>query len=495
VFSDSPLKGVSLLIINRLDMKRTKIVCTIGPASNSKAVLKRMVKAGMDCARLNFSHGTYQEHSVIIKFVRQVAKEIDRPVAFIADLQGPRVRIGELPNKGVKLKRGGSVILSTQSVEMIDDRIPVTYRNLHQDVKKNDTLLVDEGLINLKVQNVAGRNITCKVIIGGVLTSHKGINAPTATLNIPLITNKDKKDLEFAIKNDIDWVAVSFVKDKEDIRRVRRLIKKLEDQYRVKHSTKIIAKIEKHEAVKNFDEILSEADGIMVARGDLGIETPIKRVPLVQKVIIEKCLAAAKPVITATQMLLAMVDSPRPTRAEVSDVANAVIDHTDAVMLSQESAVGKYPVAVVKTMASIIKDTEESPYDDIILQNYQGQTVPIDTAISLAASTLARDIKAKAILVATISGYTARIVSGHRPELPIVVAAESEKVRRQLAMSWGVIPYVVPRCKNVDELINKTVTCAKKKKIVKVGDRVIIIGGQPVGRTGNVNLVKIHEVK
>ena len=268
-----------------------------------------------------------------------------------------------------------------------------------------------------------------------------------------------------------------------------------QNKYKIKQPVKVIAKIEKHEAIKNFNEILEVVDGIMIARGDLGIETPIERVPLVQKKIIEKCMVQAKPVITATQMLLSMVDNPRPTRAEVSDVANAVIDHTDAVMLSQESAVGKYPVETVRTMSEIIKDTEESPYDDLIINNYRGKKIPIDTAISYAASTLARDVRSSAMLVATISGYTARMVSRHRPELPIIVVAESEKVRRQLALSWGVIPYVLPRCKSVDELINRSVNLALRKKVIKINDKVIVISGQPVGKTGNVNLVKIHEVK
>lgn len=477
-------------------MKRTKIVCTIGPASDKKNILKKMILAGMDCARLNFSHGTYKDHAEMIRFIRQVARQIDRPVAILADLQGPRVRVGELPEEGVKLTEKSEIILTTEFVKKRkgDKRIPVTYSDLHKDVKKGDQILLADGLFDLKVTDVRGRDIMCKVINGGILTSHKGINVPTATLAIPSITEKDNKDLEFAISHDVDWVAMSFVKNAADILDLRRRIIKLEKKYKIKRPTRVISKIEKHEAVKNFDEILEVVDGVMVARGDLGIETPIEKVPLIQKMIIEKCLSKAIPVITATQMLLSMIESPRPTRAEVSDVANAVIDHTDAVMLSQESAVGKYPVEAVKTMAEIARDTEESPYDDLILKNYKEKIIPIDTAVAFAASTLARDVKASAILVATISGYTARMVSRHRPELSIIVTAESEKVRRQLALSWGVIPYVLPKCKTVDELINKAVLLARRKKIVKRGDKIIIIGGQPVGKPGNANLIKIHKI-
>jgi pyruvate kinase len=477
-------------------MKRTKIVCTIGPALDKKNILKKMILAGMDVARLNFSHGGYSGHAEMIRYVRQVARQIDHPVAILADLQGPRVRVGELPKEGVWLVVKSDVILTTGPLgtKNAKKKIPVTYSSLHKDVKKGDQILLADGLFDLKVTDVRGRDIVCRVINGGTLTSHKGINVPTATLGIPSITEKDKRDLEFAISHDIDWVAMSFVKNAADILDLKRRIIKLEKKYKIKRETKIIVKIEKHEAVKNFDEILEVVDGVMVARGDLGIETPVEKVPLVQKMIIERSLSRAIPVITATQMLLSMVESPRPTRAEVSDVANAVIDHTDAVMLSQESAVGEYPVEAVKTMVEIVRDTEESPYDDLILKNYKEKVIPIDMAVAFAASTLAYDVKASAILVATISGYTARMVSRHRPELPIIVTAESEKVRRQLALSWGVIPYVLPKCKTVDELINKAVLLARKKKIVKKGDKVIVIGGQPVGKPGNANLIKIHTI-
>lgn len=458
-------------------------------------MIRKMIKAGMDCVRLNFSHGTYPEHAGIIRIVRREAKELGVPVAVLADLQGPRVRTGNLPARGCVAKKGSLVTLRAGGGKAANGVLPVSYNKLHREVKKNEIILIDEGLIKLKVQSISGRNITCKVMIGGSITSRRGMNFPDSKLSVSSITSKDKQDLEFALKNNVDWVALSFVRSAEDVAYLRRLIKRLEKKHNIRKPAKIIAKIEKGEAVTDIDSILEETDGIMVARGDLGIELPAARVPIVQKMIIEKCLTAAKPVITATQMLLSMVENARPTRAEASDVANAVVDHTDGVMLSQETAVGKYPVETIKTMSKIISDTEESPYDDLVFSNHKDQAVmPIDSAISYAAGTLARDVEASAVIVATISGYSARLVSRYRPELPIVVAAENEKVRRQLALSWGVIPFVVSRCQSVDELIRKVVACAKHNRIIKKGDKVIIIGGQPVGKAGNVNLVKVHEV-
>ena len=475
-------------------MDRTKIICTIGPASSSGVTIRKMIKAGMDCVRLNFSHGTYSEHAEIIKIVRREAQQLGVPVAVMADLQGPRVRIGSLPSTGHLAKKGSFVVLRAGLKELRDGVLPVGYDKLHREVKKGDIIFIDEGLIKLRVQSVSGRDITSKVLVGGVITSYRGLNFPNSKLSVSSITAKDKKDLAFALRHNVDWVALSFVRCPEDVSHLRRLVKSRENKLHVKKPTKIIAKIEKREAVADFDKILEVTDGVMVARGDLGIEVPTAQVPITQKMIIEKCLTVAKPVITATQMLLSMVDNSRPTRAEASDVANAVIDHTDAVMLSQETAVGKYPVEVIKTMSQIISDTEESPYDDLVLNNHLDRAMmPIDSAISYAAGRLARDVNAQAILVATISGYSARLVSRYRPELPIVVAAENEKVRRQLALSWGVIPFVVSRCRSVDELIKKVVASAKRNRIIKSGDKVIIIGGQPVGKTGNVNLVKVHQ--
>ena len=460
-----------------------------------------MVAAGMNVARLNFSHGSNKNHALLMRNLRIISKKRREPIAIMQDLQGPKIRVGDLPAEGVKIKKGDEVCLNPLVMDYDEKgkRIPVQYPDLAKVVKKGEHILMDDGLMEMRVLKKQGRNVLCRVIYGGNLFSHKGINLPDTKVVIPSLTKKDIEDLEFGIKNNVDLVAISFVQTVKDIKDLKRLISRFEKKYhpkrRANERTKIVAKIEKKQALVNFDDILKESDGIMVARGDLGIETPIQNIPLVQKEMIGKCLAAAKPVITATQMLESMVRNPRPTRAEVTDVANAVIDHTDAVMLSAETATGKYPVKSVQIMSKIIDDTEESGYDDLILNNVNHGIMPTDKAVSSAATRLARGVGAKAILVATISGYTARIVSRYRPELAIVVTAETERVRRQLALSWGVIPYVVKECKSLDELIKEVVKVAKREKVAKKKDKVIIISGQPVGKAGNVNLIKIHEVE
>lgn len=475
--------------------KRTKIVCTIGPVSESPRTLKKMIKGGMNLARLNFSHGTHAWHGRVIKLIRKISREIDKPIGIIADLQGPRIRVGELPDAGVKLVPGEEIILTTNH-KKIGEKIPVTYAGLHKDLTEGNRILLDEGLLELKVLSISGRDIKCRVVVGGQLTSHKGINLPDASVSLPPLTEKDKDDLAFAVREGVDWVALSFVSRASEIYDLRYLIRNLEHKKKNPDSApiKIIAKIEKHEAIKNFNEILEAVDGIMVARGDLGIETPAEEVPLLQKKIIDKCLEAAKPVIVATQMLDSMIRKPRPTRAEVSDVANAVIDHTDAVMLSGETASGTYPVAAVETMSKIIKETEASTYDDLAMGAIMKKIKPIDEAVGRVANILARTLDAKAILAASLSGYTGRIVSRYRPELTILVTTDSERVRRQMALSWGADPFVLPVCHSVEELVDRSLGYIKKKKIVRSGEKLIIIAGEPVGRSGNINLIEIREL-
>lgn len=478
-------------------MRRTKIVCTIGPASRSKTTLEKMIKAGMNIARLNFSHGEYKEHQQLIKNIRDVSKKYDNPVAVMQDLQGPKIRVGNLPKEGVELKNKSEIILTTNLKSKNTEKIPVAYQYLHKDVKPRDRILMDDGLFELVVKKVDGRDIYCQVINGGLLISHKGINLPDTSVRISAITPKDIEDLEFGIKNKVDFVALSFVRTAKEVYDLKYLIKKFERKYNKQKNyptTRIIVKIEKPEAVENFDEILEATDGVMVARGDLGIEMPAPKVPLIQKEIIEKCLELGKPVIVATQMLDSMIRNPRPTRAEVSDVANAVIDHTDAVMLSGESAFGKYPVESVATMSKIINETEKSRFDDLEFRKEISNILPVDDAISSSARLLASKVKSKLILVASITGYTARIVSRYRPELNILATTDSEKVRRQLNLSWGVIPFVLPACKTIEELVDRSIGYIKKKKFVKTGDNIIIIAGQPVGRSGNVNFVEIYKV-
>jgi pyruvate kinase len=477
--------------------KRTKIVCTIGPASASKEVLREMVKAGMNVARLNFSHGTYEDHANLIRLIREVAEELREPVAILQDLQGPKIRVAELPPEGVMLENGQEIVVSTEDKPDLP-KIGTTYAGLHEDVKPGDRILLDDGLLDVKVVAVSGHDIRCLVVNGGKLTSHKGLNLPTATLSIPAITEKDAADVRFGVEQGVDWVALSFVRNAKEIYDLRYLIKEHEsslgEERQYDAPIRIVAKIEKHEAVRAIGEIIEAADGIMVARGDLGIEMPAEEVPLIQKRIIDLCRGAAKPVIVATQMLDSMIRNPRPTRAEVSDVANAVIDHTDAVMLSGESASGKFPVEAVATMATIIRETESSAYDDVEPSCAARFTGTTEEAIAQIGSLLAGGVKAKLILVASMSGDTGRLVSRYRPPLPMYVASDSLRVRRQLNLSWGVVPFILPRCRIVEELIDRSVGYLKEEKTVKKGDKIVVIAGEPVGVSGGVNLIELRDI-
>lgn len=459
-----------------------------------------MIKAGMNVARLNFSHGTHENHSLLIKNVRQASQQAEEPIAILADLQGPKIRVGILPEAGIKLKEGQMVTFSTAKAnygdEVYDEVIPVDYFELHQFVKKGERLLLDDGRIETKIVRVSGNSIHTEVINGGVLMSHKGINAPDSKLSVRALTDKDKEDAEFVVKEAVDFIALSFVTTAEDIMDLRYFIKDCEARLGLKpeQPIRIIAKIERKEAVKNIKEILQTADGIMIARGDLGVEMPPEKVPLVQKQLIDEALLAAKPVIVATQMLDSMQNNPRPTRAEVSDVANAVIDHTDAVMLSNETAIGKYPVQAVTTMADIIKETEKSIYDNLSDGKYYSKTKKVDEVVSEMSKLLAEAVDARLILAASISGETAHLISRHRPELPIVVATNSERVKNQLSLSWGVKPFVLGPCRMIEELIERSLAYLKKGKDVKLGDKIIVVSGEPVGQSGHVNLLEVRIV-
>lgn len=455
--------------------KRTKIVCTIGPASEKRAMLERLIRAGMNVARLNFSHGTHAAHSKLIRNIRAAAKKAGATVAILADLQGPKVRVGELPEKGVSLS--GKATFRAGAEKFQNNIIPIPYKGLAKDLKKGDSILLDDGTIEVKVVSIRGQLIQTKIIAGGVLTSHKGINVPTASLRIPAVTPKDKKDLAFALKEGVDFVALSFVKTARDIKKIRK--------------AKVLAKIEKHEAIKNFDAILRAADGIMVARGDLGVEVPAEDVPILQKQMIGKSLTAAKPVIVATQMLDSMIRNPRPTRAEVSDVANAVIDHTDAVMLSGETASGKYPRQAVEMMAKIIKETEESHYDDLKLKELEAHLPSLDEAMGEVAGVLGRTPHIDGIIVTTISGETAREIARFRPELPIVACTPDPGVARQLVLSWGILPLVIPKAKNMEALVRSAKQKSLRAKLLKKGMRVMLVTGRPVGKPGSANEIKI----
>jgi pyruvate kinase len=454
--------------------KRTKIVCTIGPASSSVSVLKEMIKAGMNVARVNFSHGGHEGNLELVEHVRAASEEVGIEVAILQDLQGPKMRVGTLPGEGLNLIEGKLVRLQA-GVQLADPGIiPVPYDKFAYDLGKSDRILLADGTRELEVVDVQGPIITAKVLLGGMLISNKGINVPTVTLSIESMTEKDDEDLAFGLKQNIDFVALSFVRSAEDVRSLKTKIAKwLPDGV---EAPQVIVKIEKHEALENFDEILKETDGVMIARGDLGIETPVARVPVHQKEIIAKCVVAGKPVITATEMMASMESNPRPTRAEVSDVANAVIDHTDATMLSGESAMGRYPVQVVRTMSEIIGETEESPLDALLpFEDASGETVP--SAVAAAAVLLARHINAAAILVTTKSGYSAREISRYRPELPIFAATTSPRTMRQLLLSWGIIPFIAEGYSSPEKMMQQALTILQKTYNLPKGSKVVVMSG------------------
>lgn len=454
--------------------KHTKIVCTIGPASSTVPVLKEMITSGMNVARINFSHGGHEGNLELVEKVREAAAATGKEVAILQDLQGPKMRVGTLPGEGLELIEGQLVRLQSGVQTADPGVIPVPYERLAHDLGKSDRILLADGTRELEVIDVQGNTITAKVLLGGTLLSNKGLNVPTVTLSIESMTEKDDDDLAFGLKQNIDFVALSFVRSAEDVRQLKEKIKKWIPEG--VEPPQIIVKIEKHEALENFDEILQETDAVMVARGDLGIETPVARLPIHQKEIIAKCVVAGKPVITATEMMASMEKNPRPTRAEVSDVANAVIDHTDAVMLSGESAMGKYPVEVVKTMSEIIMQTEESPLD-ALLPHHDAAGEPVPSAAAAAAVELARHIGASAILVTTNSGFTARQVSRFRPELPIYAVTAHARVCHQLLLSWGISPFVLDGYTDPEAMVNHALKKLRDEERLPSGATVVVVSG------------------
>jgi pyruvate kinase len=447
-------------------------------------------------ARLNFSHGSWDEYKKILKIVRKVSVELGEPVAVMQDLQGPKIRVGKIAAKGLNLKTGTEVIFDTKPGKTTAGVIPVDYAELHQCVKPGERFLLDDGRLEGKVVSVRGTKIKVKISFGGLLLSHKGIDVPDSKLKARALTDKDREDARFGVEHGVDFMALSFVTGPDDILDLRYLLKEYEKELglKVEQPIRIIAKIERQEAVKNIKKILAVADGIMVARGDLGTEIPAQNVPLIQKQLVDEALLLAKPVIVATQMLDSMQTHPRPTRAEVSDVANAVIDHTDAVMLSNETSTGNYPVETVQMMSNIVKEAESSIYDDLEVSKYMNKNKKVDEVVSELSRFLAEAVGARLILAASLSGETAHLISCHRPELPIVVATSTERVRNQLCLSWGVIPFVLVPCRTIEELIERSLVQLKAKKMVKTGDRIIVAAGEPVGQAGHVNLLEVREV-
>lgn len=471
-------------------MRKTKIVCTIGPASEQPEVLKELILAGCDVARLNFSHGTHEEHALRIKRIREVSQELGKDVAILLDTKGPEIRTIDVVNGAVELIPGEEIILTTEEILGDAKRVSITYKGLPEDVEKGTRILIDDGNLELVVEKVEGTEIYCRIITGGILKNHKGVNVPGVKVRLPGITEKDAEDILFGIEQGIDFIAASFVRKAEDIYEIRKILEE--------HGAdiEIIAKIESEEGVRNAEEILAVSDGLMVARGDLGVEIPAEDVPLIQKRLIAMCNAAGKPVITATQMLDSMQRNPRPTRAEASDVANAILDGTDAVMLSGETAAGKYPIESVKTMARIAERTE-SAYGRVLAERERGQrTSPsITGVISRSVAKAAVELQAAAILAPTESGYTARMISKHRPNLPILAATPHTKVIRKLKLVWGVIPIrYMGEQKSTDEMMERSVELALKTGIVKRGDLIVISAGVPLREPGTTNLMKIHVI-
>ena len=470
-------------------MRRAKIVCTLGPASGSVTMVRKLIKAGMDVARLNFSHGTYEFHAQMIDIVRSQAEKLGRPVAVLQDLQGPKLRVGEIPEPLI-LRAGQDFTLTPERNIAKQTKVTIAAPKLYEDVCKGETILLDDGRIRLKVQRVRGRDIHCKVHVGGLLTSHKGINLPESTLSLPSLTAKDRRDLKFGIKHDIDMVALSFVRTDRDIKAARRILDKADEDIH------IIAKMEKPQAVQNLASILSAADAIMVARGDLGVETPAEQVPLLQKRMIRSARQVGKPVITATQMLESMIHSPQPTRAEASDVANAVLDGTDAVMLSAETAAGDYPLESVTIMDRIIRSTETSSAFRLAMKRSrirQSESVP--DAIGIAAEKAAKSVGAKLITVFTQTGGSATLVSKLRPKTQVIAFTPIPRVQRRLNLSWGVEPMDIDLYESIDAMIDAVSARLKRGRKVKRGDIIVFTAGTPVGRRGTTNFMKIHRVE
>jgi len=471
-------------------LRKTKIICTIGPASKSSRMIQRLARAGMNVARINTAYGTEEEHTKVIRTIRGVSTRLDVPVAILLDLPGIKLRTGQLRRKEVYLKEGDQFSLTNEKVSGDEQKISVSLPEILNDIKVGNTIFLNEGAIQVKAISTTDSEVRCKVVVGGVLTSNSGINVPGVRLNVPSITGQDLKLLAFGLEQGVDFVAISFVRSAADILRLRQFL------YEKGASIPLIAKIEKHEAVNDIDRIIAEADGIMVARGDLGVEIPLKKVPIVQKKIIRKCNQVGKPVIVATQMLESMVGMVRPTRAEVSDVANAIFDGVDAVMLSDETAAGRYPVETARMMANIAVETEKTlPYERMLLEKSEQVVPQTDDAISYGACHIAQQIRAACIVAYTSSGSTALRVSKYRPKTPILAITHNPDVARRLALSWGIEPYVVDRPGNVDAMFQRGAQLALETGIARKGELVVITAGIPTGISGSTNLVKVHRVE
>lgn len=472
-------------------MRKTKIICTIGPASDSEETLSKLIEAGMNASRHNFSHGDHEEHRVRMELVKRLRKKYNKSIAIVLDTKGPEIRTGKFEGGTVELKEGNPfTVVCGEEVLGNNTICSVSYADLYKDVKLGDSILIADGLVGLEVKSVEDNKIYCTVRNSGTLGNNKNVNVPGVITTLPAVTEKDVSDLKFGIEMGIDIIAASFIRKAADVLHMRKVL-----QENGGGDILIFSKIENHEGVNNIDEIIKFSDGIMVARGDLGVEIPTEEVPVVQKMIIEKCNEAGKPVITATQMLDSMIKNPRPTRAEASDVANAIFDGTDSIMLSGETANGKYPVETVLIMSKIAERAEKAfNYEEKLKKRRRNHFPNVPNAISLATCNTAMDLKASAIITATQSGHTAKIVSKFRPECPIIAVTPYDKVARKLALNWGVFPIVAEKTESTDELIDKSVDIALATGYVKKGDVVVIAAGIPANYVGTTNMMKVHIV-
>lgn len=470
-------------------MRKTKIICTIGPATESEEKLTEMMQAGMNVTRFNFSHGSHEEHKKKYARVIKISQALNLPVATLMDTKGPEIRLRDFEGGSAQLTTGQRFTLTTEEVSGTAERASITYKNLLQDIQPGITILIDDGLIEMKVEEMTETDIICRVINGGPVSNHKGVNVPGAKLSMPYISETDREDILFGAEMGYDFIAASFVRCKEDILQIREIL----DEH--KSTMKIIAKIENMQGIENIDEIIEVSDGIMVARGDMGVEVPMEEVPILQKKMIKKAVAQGKHVITATQMLDSMIKNPRPTRAEVTDVANAIYDGTTAIMLSGESAAGQYPIEAIKTMARIAERAEEDiDYRARLQRSKSTENIDITTAISYATCTTAMDLKAEAIITVTMSGFTAGMISRYKPDCPIIGCSVNPRVCRQLALTWGVSPILMRKEETPEDLFEEAVCAAKKAGLIQAGDTVVLTAGVPLGVSGKTNMIRVVEV-
>lgn len=469
-------------------MRKTKIVCTLGPATDDENVMRQLMLEGMSVARMNFSHGSHEEQKKRLDMVKKLRKELGLPVAALLDTKGPEIRIGDIEGGKVELKKGQTFVLTTEDIVGNAEIVSITYKQLYKDVKPGDFILIDDGLIGMEVQKIDGEEIVCQVKNGGFISNHKGVNVPGVELKMPFVSQKDYEDIVFAAEQDYDFIAASFTRTADDILEIRKILEEKGGQY-----IHIIAKIENMQGVENCEEILRVADGIMIARGDMGVEIPLEEVPVIQKKLIRMALKASKPVITATQMLDSMIKNPRPTRAETSDVANAIYQGTGAIMLSGETAAGAYPIEAVRTMARIAERTEKDiDYSREFKPRRLAERPDVTNAISHATCTTAMDLNAAAIVAVTKSGRTVGRIAKYRPSCPIIGCATHSRVCRQLSLMWGVIPVEMQEEETADDLFDHAVKLSEDKKLISRGDLVVITAGVPLGLSGTTNMLKVQ---